>query len=45
MYIFRRFLSISIQCAVLSLWLQGKDLHLRPIGYEPITLLLSYPAV
>ena len=26
-------------------WLQGKALHLRPSGYEPDALLLSYPAV
>jgi hypothetical protein len=26
-------------------WLREKELHLRPIGYEPIALLLSYRAV
>ena len=43
MYIFRRFLSISIQCAVLSLWLQGLDSHQRSFGYEPNGLTASPP--
>ena len=43
------FFTFSLRTAVSttrtrSAWLRGKGSHLRPDGYEPTALLLSYPA-
>jgi hypothetical protein len=27
-----------------NIWLRGQESHLRPLGYEPSRLLLTYPA-